>query len=183
MSSYPLSSSPRPPPNFKFSERTFYILWNERKMCCSNRSSGVYPLVHKFSISKRFYGNVPYVQDSCNTSASFLALRTLKRPKRNPVNLYNYCNKWLYLKGNILYVSMEVFLTGPKFQAKIPSCSLVCVPGGVCIPFCRNSGCNFTKSKTPSWVLSRFLNCTNGTKLPKASQIMIVIIQTLSNVR
>ena len=78
---------------------------------------------------------------------------------------------------------MEVVLTGPKFQAKIPSCSLVCVPGGVCIPVCRNSGCNFTKSKTPSWVFSRFLNCTNGTKLPKASQIMIVIIQTLNNVR
>ena len=24
--------------------------------------------------------------------------------------------------------------------------------------------CNFTKSNTPSWVFSRFLNCTNGAK-------------------
>ena len=38
-----LSSYPPHPPNFRFSERKFYILWNKRK-CCSNRSSGAYPL-------------------------------------------------------------------------------------------------------------------------------------------
>ena len=31
--------------------------------------------------------------------------------------------------------------------------------------------CNFTKSNTPPWVFCTFLNCTNGTKLHKASQI------------
>ena len=38
-----LSSYPPHPPNFRFSERNFYILWSKRK-CCSNRSSGTYPL-------------------------------------------------------------------------------------------------------------------------------------------
>ena len=33
------------------------------------------------------------------------------------------------------------------------------------------SACNFTKSNTPRWVLSRFLNCTNGTKSHNVSQI------------
>ena len=32
-------------------------------------------------------------------------------------------------------------------------------------------GCNFTKSNTHPWVFSRFLNCTNGTKLRKTSHI------------
>ena len=33
------------------------------------------------------------------------------------------------------------------------------------------SVCNFTKHNTSPWVFSRFLNCANGTKLPKASHI------------
>ena len=31
--------------------------------------------------------------------------------------------------------------------------------------------CNFTKTKTPPWMFFTFLNCTNGTKSSKASQI------------
>ena len=31
--------------------------------------------------------------------------------------------------------------------------------------------CNFTKSNTPPWVFSRFLNCTNSTKSRKASHM------------
>ena len=34
--------------------------------------------------------------------------------------------------------------------------------------------CNFSKSNTPPWVFSRFLDCTNGTKSRKASQISIL---------
>ena len=30
--------------NFKFSERTFYVLWKLAKMCCLNRRSDVYPV-------------------------------------------------------------------------------------------------------------------------------------------
>ena len=33
--------------------------------------------------------------------------------------------------------------------------------------------CNFTKSNTPPWMFSRFLNCTNGTKSCNASHICI----------
>ena len=36
----------------------------------------------------------------------------------------------------------------------------------------RNQTCNFTKSNTSPWVFSRFLNCTNGTKLRNASNIV-----------
>ena len=32
--------------------------------------------------------------------------------------------------------------------------------------------CKFTKSNTPPWVFSRFLNCTNGTKSRKTLQII-----------
>ena len=35
-----------------------------------------------------------------------------------------------------------------------------------------SKACNFTKSNTTPWVFSRFLNCTNGTKLRKASHII-----------
>ena len=35
--------------------------------------------------------------------------------------------------------------------------------------------CNFTKSNTPPWLFSRFLNCTNGTKSRDASQILKII--------
>ena len=31
--------------------------------------------------------------------------------------------------------------------------------------------CNLTKSITPPWAFSHFLNCTNGTKLRKAIKI------------
>ena len=31
--------------------------------------------------------------------------------------------------------------------------------------------CNFTKSNTPPWMFSRFVNCTNGTKSYKTSHI------------
>ena len=34
------------------------------------------------------------------------------------------------------------------------------------------SACNFTKSNTPPWVFSRFLNRTNDTKSRNASQIL-----------
>ena len=34
-----------------------------------------------------------------------------------------------------------------------------------------SKGCNFTKSNTPSWVFFTFLNCTNRTKLHKASHM------------
>ena len=33
--------------------------------------------------------------------------------------------------------------------------------------------CNFTKSNTPPWVFSRFLNCTNGTKSRNASHVYL----------
>ena len=36
---------------------------------------------------------------------------------------------------------------------------------------------NFTKSNTPPWVFSRFLNYTNGTKLGKASHIHIIKLE------
>ena len=35
--------------------------------------------------------------------------------------------------------------------------------------------CNFTKSNTPPWVFSRFLNCTNSTKSRNASQIVVTL--------
>ena len=38
----------------------------------------------------------------------------------------------------------------------------------------QTSACNFTKSITPPWVFSPFLNCTNSTKSRKASQIFIL---------
>ena len=34
--------------------------------------------------------------------------------------------------------------------------------------------CNFTKSIPPPWFFSRFLNCTNGTKSCKASNIVTI---------
>ena len=33
---------------------------------------------------------------------------------------------------------------------------------------------NFTKSNTPPWVFSRFLNCTYGTKWCKASHLYLM---------
>ena len=33
--------------------------------------------------------------------------------------------------------------------------------------------CNFFKSYAPPWVFSRFLNCTNGNKLRKASHLIL----------
>ena len=33
--------------------------------------------------------------------------------------------------------------------------------------------CNFTKSNTPPWVISRFLNCTNASKSRKASHNLL----------
>ena len=35
----------------------------------------------------------------------------------------------------------------------------------------KASACNFTKSNTLPWMFSCFLNCTNGTKSPKVSDI------------
>ena len=35
------------------------------------------------------------------------------------------------------------------------------------------SACNFTKINTPTWVFSRFLNCTNATKSHNASQMLV----------
>ena len=40
--------------------------------------------------------------------------------------------------------------------------------------------CTFTKSNTPPWVFSRFLNCTNGTKSRKASYIFMTFQYCLS---
>ena len=39
-------SSPPPPPNFKFSGRTFYILWNERN-CVVRIEAEVFTLLTK----------------------------------------------------------------------------------------------------------------------------------------
>ena len=36
---------------------------------------------------------------------------------------------------------------------------------------CTLKACNFTKSNTPSWVLLRFLSCTNGNKSSNSSHI------------
>ena len=44
--------------------------------------------------------------------------------------------------------------------------------GGVLLTLAA-SICNFIKSNIPQWVFSRFLNCTNGTKLRKASQCQL----------
>ena len=35
-----------------------------------------------------------------------------------------------------------------------------------------SAACNFNKSSTPSWVFSRFLNCTDGTRSRKASHLV-----------
>ena len=48
----------------------------------------------------------------------------------------------------------------------------------------QTKACNFTKftrSNTPPWVFSRFLNCPNGTKSRKASHIMQ--IQSIKNMK
>ena len=39
------------------------------------------------------------------------------------------------------------------------------------VTFSKVPGCNFTKNNTPTWMFSRFLNCTNATKSHKASQM------------
>ena len=39
------------------------------------------------------------------------------------------------------------------------------------------NACNFTKSNTPPWVFSRFLNCTNGTKSCKTSHQNLLSIR------
>ena len=47
----------------------------------------------------------------------------------------------------------------------------------------QTSACNFTKSITPPWVFSPFLNCTNSTKSRKASQIFILPKTLCKNLR
>ena len=39
--------------------------------------------------------------------------------------------------------------------------------------------CNFTKKNTPPWVFSRFLNCANGTKSRKASQMYLIWVSKI----
>ena len=42
--------------------------------------------------------------------------------------------------------------------------------------------CNFTKSNTPPWVFSRFLNCANGTKSRNTSHMALEWVNTLDAV-
>ena len=44
--------------------------------------------------------------------------------------------------------------------------------GGVLLLVKLLKACNFTKSNTPPWVFSRFLNCINGTKSRKTSLLI-----------
>ena len=47
----------------------------------------------------------------------------------------------------------------------------------------QGKACNFTKSNTPPWMFSRFLNCANGTKSRKAPQILFFVLISNNNIR